>query len=802
MLRVTFGLAMVATLVWAWRNRTHPLEGVALRQRLGWAFGLALLLRAVLAAVRLLPPASLLAGSMLAALIGIVLFALLARLSLAEPIGRANLVYRLVVCALGSIVLLLGNRTAASIFFMLGLVRFPWLRGLTTRERLLASIACLVVVVAMLWGSDQVPGLRGAPLAAQGAARIARAVVIACALFGIDRAFRAFTSDPTLGVRRVSRRLALSHVLVVGVPLILIIALWISSTYLGVNADRALIAARELDLEGQRLEQSLRVALVSGGGPSASAKTIASANPRWPGTRVFVLRDSLVERVAGAPLPEGDDEALAAWAAGLDTLPSHGVVQLHRRRWLGAAARDSAARLALVALAPIAEPLDSTLSPMLGGSVRIAPMASASESLTVASPAAKPTKASKGPVFHTSSRRGAPVMVSTGNDTLRLDQGSIGLTGQAVVHGLVSDGTRWRPGEFALTARASFQSIVAGLYANIGENPLKVIPLLVLIGLAILLIPLGITDMNMVRGMGLSITRGIAALRDGAQAFGAGQLAHRIPIEGDDDLWDTARRFNHMAEGLERAREREKEHARVENELEVARRIQSRLLPASAPTIAGLDVAGVSESAREVGGDYYDHLDQGGGRVLLVVADVSGKGVPAALLMSGFRASLMSQDAAGAEPAALAKRLNDFLVRSVEPGKFVTAFLAYVDGGSGRLDYVNAGHNPPVVVRRDGSVELLTEGGLILGISPVSEFASGHTTLYPGDLLTLYTDGVTEGADASNEQWGEERLVASLKGASGQSAAAVAERIVREVRSFEGESGPADDITVLVARRI
>ena len=191
----------------------------------------------------------------------------------------------------------------------------------------------------------------------------------------------------------------------------------------------------------------------------------------------------------------------------------------------------------------------------------------------------------------------------------------------------------------------------------------------------------------------------------------------------------------------------------------------------------------------------------GGGRVLLVIADVSGKGVPAALLMSAFRASLMSQEADGASPAQVAERLNAFLYRSVDPGKFVTAFMGFLDGATGRFVYANAGHNPPVLLRADGSVEWLATGGLILGILPECRFESGEAVLGTGDLLLLYTDGVTEGADAAGEQFGEDRLVASLRLLADRSCASVVSELVREVRAFEGTTGPADDVTLLAARR-
>jgi len=833
-------LGIVAAIAWAWIRRQRPLPGLRLRQVLLAAFAGVLALRFALQIARGVPegPAAgfALAGAVAAAL-GLV--ALFARVSIVEPFHPANRVYRLVMLVAGVLFLVFRVRAGASLCLALGLARFPWTRSLRTGERFLASVLSLAAFLAAAWRWP-VANLATELREPDSVVRLARTVTLVYSLFATFAAFKAFTRDPTLGIRRVSRRLALSHVLVVGVPLAIVVLLWVSSTYLGVNADRALIAARAVDREGTRLAESMRVALRSGADADAAAHAVAAARQsRWPHLRLFAVRDSAVLLAAGAPLPDGaTGSPLAGWCDSLRLaprgprpIPDHGIVQLRARRWLGAAAADSGRDRWLVALEPVSEALDSTISPLVGGTVSMRDLASRRfdvdslrtlrDSLRAAravarrrreaeedSVALRRARAIAGrfgvpPERLHSAPRGAPIVVQSGRDTvMQFDNGEIGLTGQAIVRGVTFDGREWSSDEFALTAHASLAATLTGLFENIRENPLRGIPLAVLLGLGIVLVPLAWTDMRMVRGMGGSITRGIGALREGALAFGAGRLAHRIPIEGDDDLWDTARQFNQMAEGLERARELEKERDRLEAELDLARRIQARLLPVGPPHVPGLDVAGVSESAREVGGDYYDHLELGDGRVLLVVADVSGKGVPAALLMSAFRASLISQDVAHTEPATLAARLNDFLVKSVEPGRFVTAFVGFLDGGSGRFVYVNAGHNPPVVVRAGGGVQMLAEGGLILGILPGSQFTSGETQLAPGDLVALYTDGVTEGADATLEQWGEERLVASLQRLPTEAAAAIATRIVREVRAFEGESGPADDITVLIARRM
>jgi sigma-B regulation protein RsbU (phosphoserine phosphatase) len=169
--------------------------------------------------------------------------------------------------------------------------------------------------------------------------------------------------------------------------------------------------------------------------------------------------------------------------------------------------------------------------------------------------------------------------------------------------------------------------------------------------------------------------------------------------------------------------------------------------------------------------------------------------------MSGFRASLMSQDLAGLDPAHVLGRLSLFLHQSVDPGKFVTAFVGILDGREGRLRYCNGGHNPPIVVRTDGTVERLETGGVILGIMEHATFETGEVTLRPGDRLTLFTDGVSEAANETDEQWGEERLLALLQQSADRSCSEIVARIVSEVRAFEGTRGASDDVTLVVVRR-
>jgi len=828
-------LPLVLGAAWRWRQRT--IEGAAVRHHLNRAFVTAFAVRALFEVVRATGSPLADAAALLADLLAALLLWDLARLAFMGPGRRGDRVFQLVVSILATITLWSGGRDAVPFFLWLALARHAWLAVLGTGERLRVSLLSLGMAVAWAIGTDAVRDFPGDAADPDRLAFLLRSVVVVVAAFGTTRAFKAFTTDPTLGIRKVGRRLLLSHILVVTVPLFIVIALWISSTYLGVNADRALVAARVLSHETERLEGELELSLRSGLPADRAALAVTSLNERrWPGARAFTVRGDQVRRVHGEAV--SDQVLLAGWVAALDSLPAHGVVQWSSQRWIGAAAREGRAashdfshdssHAAAVVLFPVLTVLDSTVAPLTGSRVRMPALErpevdvdSTLEALAELPDETVRAERERDSVtverarsvarrlgipdsnLRAQSRR-SPIVIGAGGDTLVAgsDGLGVGLTGQVAVSGVASSGGAWKQEDFILTVNASFRSTLTGLFGKLRENPLQAIPLAALVGLGLLLVPLAHTNLGMVRGMGGSIAQGMAALRDGARAFGEGRLGYRIPVAGDDDLWDTARQFNQMADGLERAHELEQARTRLENELEVARRIQARLLPSGPPHVAGLDVAGLSESAREVGGDYYDHLDLGDGRLLLVVADVSGKGVPAALLMSGFRAALLSQGSAGVPPAEMAARINEFLYRSVEPGRFVTAFLGFLDAASGRFVYVNAGHNPPALLRANGAVELLSEGGLILGIFPGTPFASGEVMLDEGDLLALYTDGVTEGADATGEQWGEERLVALLRDVRHEPAARIASRIVRDVRTFERERGPADDITVLVVKRL
>jgi sigma-B regulation protein RsbU (phosphoserine phosphatase) len=238
----------------------------------------------------------------------------------------------------------------------------------------------------------------------------------------------------------------------------------------------------------------------------------------------------------------------------------------------------------------------------------------------------------------------------------------------------------------------------------------------------------------------------------------------------------------------------------MEEELNIARSIQLNLLPSRFPVLDRYEVAGLSVSSKQVGGDYYDCLHRGS-LLAVAVADISGKGVPASLLMASLQASLRSNMDRMERPVDLVSRLNTMMCETTTEDKFATLFYGCLDMDRDTLGYTNAGHVFPVVIRNDGRVETLDYSGLILGVIP--EFAYEHKSLVfrPGDLLVVTSDGVTEAMNENGEFFGEARLHEFLSLLNGGSAREILDSIVEGVRQFTGPKGAGDDLTILVLRR-
>lgn len=272
----------------------------------------------------------------------------------------------------------------------------------------------------------------------------------------------------------------------------------------------------------------------------------------------------------------------------------------------------------------------------------------------------------------------------------------------------------------------------------------------------------------------------------------------------EDDLKLLTLLANVAAVKIENARlfEESLEKCRMEREMAVAAQIQRAFLPSEEPRLEGYEVCGGNLGCYQIGGDYYDFIPLEGGRLGLTIADVSGCGVGPSLLMASLRASLHAELGARTSLAELAQKLNAFVHKSSESHTFITFFFGILDPATGGLAYVNAGHNPPVLLEAGGGVRRLESSGFCLGMFGDVDYGSGEVRLAPGDLLCLFTDGITEGRNpAGREDFGEERLIGLLRENAGAGVRALMDRVFEDVKAFTSCSEPTDDMTLVLVRR-
>lgn len=261
--------------------------------------------------------------------------------------------------------------------------------------------------------------------------------------------------------------------------------------------------------------------------------------------------------------------------------------------------------------------------------------------------------------------------------------------------------------------------------------------------------------------------------------------------------WENAQLLSTIETQVDWARAERERQRREALELEEAGDIERRLLPREIPPVPGCEISAAWQPARVVGGDYYDVLQLGEGQVGLCIADAIGKGFPAALLMSNLQAAVRAAGAATAQPRELSARLNREVSRHLAPGKFITLFYGRLDASRQRLTYANAGHNAPILMRRDGSHVRLEGSGAALGVFAGWDYEQDEVELASGDRLVLFTDGVSEATNPGGEEYGEDRLLELLRENRGLGAAELDHKVMRAIHEFS--SGTLrDDATLIV----
>jgi len=272
----------------------------------------------------------------------------------------------------------------------------------------------------------------------------------------------------------------------------------------------------------------------------------------------------------------------------------------------------------------------------------------------------------------------------------------------------------------------------------------------------------------------------------------------------DEDLWLLTLIANLAAVKIEdwERNEQRKRDEMLRKQLELAAQLQRAFLPEGSPEFGGFEIAGHNVPTYLVGGDYYDYMPLGPGRLGVVIADVSGKGPPAAFDMVIFRTRLELEAVPGYDIQEMTALLNDFVHRKTDTNRFITFFFCDLDSMTGKMRYMNAGHNPPIVVKRGEKTERLGVCGLCLGMFPSQKYETKSVTLDEGDIAALYTDGITECRNESNKEFGERRFVDLLIENADLSAEELKEKIFAELDLFTKGTDQMDDMTLVIIKRV
>jgi sigma-B regulation protein RsbU (phosphoserine phosphatase) len=244
------------------------------------------------------------------------------------------------------------------------------------------------------------------------------------------------------------------------------------------------------------------------------------------------------------------------------------------------------------------------------------------------------------------------------------------------------------------------------------------------------------------------------------------------------------------------------EKKRIEDQLSIAREVQERLLPSEPPAVPGYDIAAAYLPTFEIGGDYFDYVPLESGRTAVVIADVAGNGIPAALLMTAFRTLLRTSAKSYGVPSELLESLDAAIHGFARKRDFITVFFGILDPADHSFVYANAGHNLPLLVRATGAMEPLGPVGPALNIVENPRYETGAVSLSDGDCVVLYTDGIVEAFDPRGEEFGRERLQETLRGTGNRPASHILDRIISAIALFAGAKEALDDSTVVVIRRL
>jgi sigma-B regulation protein RsbU (phosphoserine phosphatase) len=589
---------------------------------------------------------------------------------------------------------------------------------------------------------------------------------------------------------RLRNRLIVAYIFIAVVPVLLLLAMAALSTYILYWQLGAYIIYDDVQQRLGELEHvgdAVLATLISGGPVSAE---------RFSTPGVTAMLESARRDLPNLQLELNTGKELLARPGHAESSSFRGLVQVQEKLWLRAViGRPSpSGRVIVSASVPVTPGLLESLAPEMGPiRVNVTQSAEASDSESTVRIGVDRYKLLRGGAVATR-RRELQKAASW------LDYAVEGVAKLDAVTSAGADTSN--PVLVSFVARPS--ALNHRLFSSLGEIASATINALFFIGVLFLMIEAA----ALVAGIMLTrtITHTVSELYEATQHVGRGDFTQRVRIQQKDQLGTLAESFNSMTSSISTLIEEQRQRQRLENELSIARQVQEQLFPQSVPSIPGIEVEAICRAARMVSGDYYDFLRVGPSRLGLVIADISGKGISAALLMANLQAALRSQvlldggSSAAVDTAATVKLLNRHLYINTSDERYATLFYAVYDAETLTLSYTNAGHLPPLYIAGD-SVTKLDRGGTVVGLMDGVEYEQGSIQLEPGSLLVAYSDGLIEPENVYGEEFGAKRLLeVALRNRNG-SPRGIAEALMAGVEEWASSPEQSDDMTVIVARR-
>ncbi len=648
--------------------------------------------------------------------------------------------------------------------------------GRSGRLALLLTLpGCLVIAVRL--GGWQPPSGWLALLA-----NLAQWLLAAAAIFLLVR-LRRWLADRLLWSLR--NRLLLAYLFIGAVPIVLLLAMGGLLAYVTDIEIGAHLLADDLHEREKSLEDLARAALVVAQ-VDLPAEAPAESLEQLPGVRA--LLEAARVRFPGVEL------RMNAASGPAGTVGPSGLVVEDDRLWLQAAVGGVLNRrpVEVLARAPVNAHMLDTLEPPLGSiTILWSPRGG---QVTVERPAGRPEWSTPGTKMISSERR-----------TLPQPQGwwDLRLGGVATFDAFrrTSAAGHVEPARVIAAFSVRPSSIRQQLRGALGQFEEPLIVATEVVG-GIFLVVEGLAVFAAV-AITRTMTGTVARLTEATAHVQAGDFSHRVPVVRRDQLGALAEAFNSMTASIEALLEEQRQRQRLENELAIAREVQTQLFPQHLPELPGFEPAAVCRAARIVSGDYYDCLEVAPGRVAIAVADISGKGISAALMMANLHAALRSQLLVDSLPDGqtqrLVERLHRHLLQSTPDDRYATLFFALYEPATRQLAYTNAGHLPPLYISSRG-IERLEQGGPVIGLLEDCSFERAVLAIEPGSLLVAYSDGVTELEDPYGEQFGLERLVEEVLRHRHRPAQEIRDAIVQAATLWCAPGEFTDDFTVFVAR--